>query len=381
MRSYRLFAALAATTVLVGCSSLDALNPFSTPAPKMAPLPEFKAAATLSPVWSAKIGDAEIYHFEPAIIDGEVIAAAADGDVARFGGGQARWRVRIADGLTAGVGADAALAVVVNGQGEVIALDATSGTERWRGKVNAEVLSAPGVASDFVVVRSSDNRVFGLDRKDGKLLWTYRRTTPALTLRNQSGMLIENNVAVLGFPGGKLAAFDLNNGGLIWELSVALPAGATELERIADVVGDPVLHRQTLCAAAFQGRVSCFDVTNGKTLWSRPLSARGGISRDVRQVYVTEDVDAVTALDAFSGASMWRQDQLVRRQLSAPLAVEAGVVVGDAEGYVHLLGRDNGAFIGRAATDGSAIIAAPRAAGEQVVVQTRAGGIHVFQPR
>ncbi|TVO62930.1 outer membrane protein assembly factor BamB [Denitromonas ohlonensis] len=381
MRSFRLFTALAATSLLVGCSSLDALNPFSTPAPKMAPLPEFKASATLSPVWSAKIGEADIYRFEPAVLDSEVIAAGAAGDVARFSGGQTRWRVRVDGGLTAGVGADADLAVVANGAGEVVALDASSGAERWRAKVNAEVLAAPGVAKDFVVVRSSDNRVFGLDRKDGAIKWTYRRTTPALTLRNPSGMLLENNVAVLGFPGGKLAALDLNNGGLIWELSVALPAGATELERIADVVGDPVLHRQTLCAAAFQGRVSCFDVTNGKTLWSRPVSARGGMSRDVRQVYVTEDTDAVAALDAFSGASMWRQDQLVRRVLTAPLATSAGVVVGDTEGYVHLLSLENGAFIGRTQADSSGVSVAPRALGELVLVQTRAGGIHVFQPR
>lgn len=381
MRPFRLIAALAATSLLVGCSSLDALNPFSTPAPKMAPLPQFKPAATLTPAWSAKVGEADIYRFEPAVVDGDVIAAGANGEVARLGGGQARWRVRIDGGVTAGVGADAALAVVADGRGEVIALDAASGSERWRSKVNAEVLAAPGVAKDFVVVRSSDNRVFGLDRKDGKVLWTYKRTTPALTLRNPSGMLIENNVAVLGFPGGKLAALDLKNGGLIWELSVALPAGATELERIADVVGDPVLHRQTLCAATFQGRVSCFDITNGKTLWSRPISARGGISRDVRQVYVTEDADAVTALDAFSGASMWRQDQLTRRGLSAPLAVEAGVVVGDAEGYVHLLSRENGAFIARAQADGSGIAVAPRLVGELVVVQTRAGGVFAFQPR
>ncbi|HPR06112.1 MAG TPA: outer membrane protein assembly factor BamB, partial [Denitromonas sp.] len=83
MRSFRLLTALATTALLVGCSSLDVLNPFSTPAPKMAPLPEFKPSASLTPVWSAKIGEAEIYRFEPAVIDADVIAAGAAGDVAR----------------------------------------------------------------------------------------------------------------------------------------------------------------------------------------------------------------------------------------------------------------------------------------------------------
>ena len=378
-RVLALIPAFAAALLLPACASL---NPFADDTPKMAPLPAFQASASLATRWSASIGEAGVYLFEPAVVGDDVLAAAEAGDVARFGGaGQTRWRVHIEGGLTAGVGADARLAVVANRLGQVIALDADSGAEQWRSAVNAEVLSTPALARDFVIVRSSDNRLFGLDRKDGTLRWTYRRTTPPLTLRNQSGMLVEENVAVTGFPGGKLAAFNLANGGLIWELTVTVPTGATELERIADVVGAPVLHRQNLCAATFQGRVACFDVSNGKMIWSRPVSSSNGISRDARQVYVTEDGDAVSALDAFSGASMWRQSALARRGLSAPLATAAGVVVGDSEGYLHLLSRDTGAFIGRAETDGSAIVVAPRAKGDAVLVQTRGGRVLVLEPR
>ena len=244
--------------LLSACSSL---NPFSSSAPKMAPLPELRDATPVTTLWSAQVGDADIYRFSPAVVEGQVIAAGHDGVVARFAaGGQASWRVRLDDRLTAGVGADAGLAVVANERGEVIALDADSGEERWRGSVNAEVLAPPALARDFVIVRSSDNRLFGLDRKDGKVQWTYQRTTPPLTLRNQSGMLVEENVAVTGFPGGKLAAFNLTNGGLIWELTVALPKGATELERIADVVGAPVIYRQNLCPVSISATGGWYGV-------------------------------------------------------------------------------------------------------------------------
>jgi outer membrane protein assembly factor BamB len=368
-----------AALALSACSSL---NPFSDSGPKMAPLPEFSASVTLSTRWSARVDEAGIYRFEPAVVDNEVFAAGSAGEVARFGDtGQARWRTELKDTLTAGVGADDALAVVANARGEVIALDGATGTERWRTPVNAEILATPAVAKDFIVVRSSDNRLFGLDRQSGELKWTYKRSTPPLTLRSQAGMLLDQNVAVTGFPGGKLAAINLTNGGLIWELTVALPEGTTELERIADVTGMPVLYRQNLCAATFQGRVSCFDITNGKTAWSRPISSSEGIDRDGRQVYVTEADDAVSALDAFSGASMWRQAKLSLRQLSAPVVTEAGVVVGDVEGYVHVLSRETGAFVGRADTDGGAIRVVPRRLGDAVVVQTAEGRVHVFDLR
>ena len=371
--------ALMAVLSLPACSSL---NPFASSGPEMAPLPQITPTVSFTTRWSARVGEAGGYRFEPAIVGNEIVAAGADGDVARFGdNGQPRWRVTVDGGLAAGVGADDALAVVANGRGEVIALDGASGAERWRTAVNAEILAVPAMARDFVVARSSDDRLFGLDRASGEIKWTYKRTTPALTLRTQSGMLIDQNVAVTGFPGGKLAAINLNNGTLIWELTVAYPEGSTELERIADVTGVPVLHRQNLCAATFQGRVSCFDITDGKTIWSRPVSTSVGIARDGRQVYVTEDGDAVSALDAFSGASMWRQDKLALRQLSAPLVTAAGVLVGDVEGHVHVLDPDNGAFVGRGETDGSAVRVAPQALGETVVVQTQAGHVYVFDVR
>ncbi|QID18580.1 outer membrane protein assembly factor BamB [Nitrogeniibacter mangrovi] len=367
---------LVAALTLTACSSL---NPFSSSGPKMTPLTDIQASVTLIPRWSASVGDAGIYRFSPAVVDGEVVAAGAGGEVVRLGdGGQVRWRTDLKGGLTAGVGADPSLAVVANAKGEVIALDGNDGAERWRAAINAEVLAAPAVGRDVVVVRTSDNRLFALDKTSGEVKWTYKRNTPPLTLRSQPGMLIDQNVAVTGFPGGKIAALNLTNGGLIWELTVAYPEGTTEIERIADVTGVPVLYRQNLCAATFQGRVSCFDITNGKTIWSRPISTSVGIDRDARQVYVSEAAGAVSALDAFNGASMWRQGQLGLRQLSAPLVTEAGIVVGDAEGYLHVLDHSTGAFIGRVKTDGSPILTAPQALHDGVLVQTRDGRVSLF---
>ncbi|WP_227818000.1 outer membrane protein assembly factor BamB [Nitrogeniibacter aestuarii] len=375
---FRLLPVVAALA-LGACSSL---NPFSDDGPKMAELRDIQSKVTVSPRWSASLGDAGIYRFNPAVVGNDVVAASAEGVVARFTeAGQERWRTRLEGGLTAGVGADEGLVVVANGKGEIIALDGANGQEKWRKPVNAEVLAEPAVAQDYVVVRTSDNRLFGLDRSTGETVWTYKRVTPPLTLRTQSGMLVDKNVAVTGFPGGKLAALNLNNGGLIWELTVAYPEGTTEIERLADVTGVPVLYRQNLCAATFQGRASCFDITNGKTIWSRPASTSVGIARDARQVYVSETAGAVAALDAFSGASMWRQGDLTNRQLSAPVLTGGGILVGDAEGYVHVLDRSTGAFIGRAQTDGSAIKAAPQPLGDAAVVQTQKGRLYVFDVR
>ena len=59
------------------------------------------------------------------------------------------------------------------------------------------------------------------------------------------------------------------NGAPIWEGIIATPKGATELERITDVLARPlILQNGQLCAIAYQGKISCFNMLRGaETLW------------------------------------------------------------------------------------------------------------------
>lgn len=359
-----------------GCSSL---NPFSSSEPERAPLVKFQPGAELRELWHADVGKAGMYAFHPAAVDGDVIAAAHDGTVARFADGRKVWRIELDDPLSAGVGSDGRLAVVVTTRGEIVALDAATGAEVWRAGAGTEVLAPPAIGDSIVVIRASDSRLIGFNIDDGSRRWVFQRSMPPLSLRSFAGMTVEGNVALVGYPGGKLVAVNLANGGPLWELTVATPRGATELERVADVAGTAVLGQRDICAVAYQGRVTCFDAANGNALWSRDFSSSVGMDRDERLLFVTDDADAVHALDASNGVSVWKQDALKRRGVSRPLAVDGFVAVGDVEGYVHLLERDTGEFAARARTDGGAIVAEPRLldAGS-VVVQTRKGGIYVF---
>lgn len=367
-------AALAAT----GCSSL---NPFSSSGPKPAELVSFQPGVELRPLWSAHIGDAGGYVFQPEVVGDSVYAAAHDGEVARYRDGRAVWSVDVDLPLSAGVGTDGNLVVVVGTRGEAVALDAADGKERWRVPVGAEVLAQPAVSDEVVVLRTSDHRLIALSPEDGARRWVYQRSTPPLALRSFAGVVLESGVALAGFPGGKLAAVSTKNGGELWELTVAMPRGATELERVADVAGTPVLSRRELCAVSYQGRAGCFDVTNGNALWSREFSSSVGMDRDTRFVFLTDDADAVHALDAYSGASVWKQDALRRRAVSRPLAIDGYVAVGDYDGYVHLMRREDGRFAARARAGDGAVTADMRRLGDGFVVQTVEGDLRAFELR
>jgi len=379
----------AALLLLGGCSTIgsavDALNPFAKSTPKIKPteLTPIETKAELRTVWQNSVGGAGEFVFAPAVVDDSVYAAAKDGSLARFDGGRQVWRVSAGQTLSSGVGADDKLVVAGTAKGDVLAFHAADGRPAWQARVSSEVLSAPAVSGDLVVVRSNDARIFGFDAADGRRRWVYQRSTPSLALRSSVGVVATERAIYAGFPGGRLVAIARNNGAALWEATVALPRGATELERIADVASDPVIVGSAICAVAYQGRVACFDLATGSQIWARELSSIAGLDIGGRHLYVSDDKGAIHAFDRDTGATLWKQDKLFMRNVSRPVAIGRRLAVADFQGVVHLLSGDDGAFLARATTDGSAIVAPPRrlAGGDAFVVQTRNGGIYALSSR
>lgn len=368
---------------LVGCASIGESvstgfglwgNKDTTEKP--VPLAEIKPVVTVKAQWQAGVGSAGDYVFTPVLADGSVYAAGHDGHLARFdaAGGQQLWRVETGQKLSSGVGMGEGLVFVATRKGEILAYD-LDGKAAWRARVSSEVLSAPQAAEGVVVVRAADGQIFGLDARDGKRKWVYQRALPALAIRSHAGAVVTRGAVFAGYAGGKLVALSLSNGVLGWEASVAQPRGATELERIADVTSLPVVDGNRICAVAYQGRLACFEILNGNLAWAREISSISGLALDRSYIYLSDARGAVHALDKNSGASIWKQDKLLNRRLSAPVVKGEYVAVADLEGYVHVLAREDGSFAGRAATDGSAIAAAPVLLGQNVLVQTRNGGL------
>src|SRR5882724_4524994 len=313
---------LAGAIFLAGCSG--------APGPKMAELTDLQVSIPVRLLWQASVGTAGDAILSPVLAGGAVYAAAEDGTVARFDAatGQEAWRVKVDHTLSGGVGSDGSLLAVGTFEGEAIALDAATGAVRWR-----------------------------------------------------MGMVAERGNLLTGFAGGKLVSIALANGGVRWEATVALPRGATELERVTDVVGVPVVAEREVCAVAFQGRIGCFDGASGNPLWSREMSSAAGLSLDARYVFVSDDKGAVQALDRGGGATIWKQDRLFLRRLTAPLAMGDVIAVGDVEGYLHFLSRESGAFVGRASTDGNPIRTSLLRLDQGFLVQNQQGNLYAVSLR
>jgi len=365
--------------VLAGCSTLDSINPFASKGSKMAELQPIAATAEARLVWRESVGKSDLYSFTPAVVGSSVYAASKNGTVVRIDDGKLVWKIRVDQELSGGVGADGSIVVVGSPKGDVLAFSVADGKPLWTAKASSEILAPPAVGEGIVVVRGGDNRLTAYDTTDGKRKWTYQRPTPTLSLRATASPVIEGKYVFAGFPGGKLIAVSTANGASLWEGTVAVPKGSSELDRVADIVSVPVISGRTICAVAFQGRVACFDLGNGNLVWARDMSSAVGLAIDARYLYVTDDKGAVYALDMASGASLWKQDKLFMRRVTAPLPRRDLIAIADAEGFVHFLNREDGSFVARLATDGSPVVAPLQALGSDLLVQTSKGGIFAIE--
>lgn len=377
MKTRLIVAALA--LALSGCSTVGGWFGHGADKPKPAELVEFKPTASLTEAWKAEAGDTGGYLLRPQA-EGDDVYAAGGRRVVRIAvsNGNTVWKTDADAKLSAGAGAGDGVVLAGSSRGGLLALDQASGKKRWETALSSEVTGQLLVAGDSVIVRTGDGRVQSLAVADGNRKWLYTRNLPVLSLRGSGGMVLRDGVLYAGFPGGKLVALDAANGAQLWEAAVAQPHGATELERVADVMGNPVVDARQVCAVAYQGRVACFDRRSGELLWAHDTSSNTGLAMDDRNVYVTDDKDAVTAYDKTSGRAGWRQDKLANRTVTAPLALGAWVVVADGEGYVHVLSADDGSFVARAKVD-SGVPAAPVDIGPGFAVQTTKGSVVAFR--
>jgi outer membrane protein assembly factor BamB len=347
-----------------------------------APLPEFQPSVTVATSWRLSLGSGRGTFLQPAVTDNGIYAASAAGTVQRVdpASGSVVWRTEVQSRLVAGVGADGFAVAVTTPRGEVITLDA-DGRERWRAQVNSDVISPPLVGRGLVIVRSTDQRVSAFEADTGKRRWIYVRQVPPLTLRASTELAFAGDNVLAGFPGGRLVAIALANGAARWESSVSEPRGTTEVERLADVLGPLVVDAGQVCAASFQGRVTCADAGSGTLRWTRDLSAGAGVARDARGVYAVDAGSQLHAFAADNGASLWRNERLANRALTTPLALAGVVAVGDLAGYVHFLTAAEGSFAARVQVDSSAITARPLAWGDGAVVLTSDGTLALLTPR
>jgi hypothetical protein len=192
--------------------------------------------------------------------------------------------------------------------------------------------------------------------------------------------VLVKGLAIVGFDSGNLVALEIASGKVAWEANIAPPRGRSEFERMVDIDAEPLVEGDTLYIAAFQHGVIAVSLSTGRAEWTKDLSSYAGVAADSDNLYLSDDKGRVWALDRMSGRAVWKQEQLQARAVTAPAVVDDYVVVGDLEGYLHWLHKEDGQFVARVRVDSSALIASPFAVHDKLFAYSSAGTLSAFKP-
>mgnify|MGYP001822673869 FL=1 len=351
-----------------------------------AELIEFETTLAIKKLWSVKVGkDAEALRvaLRPVGDGARVYAASYDGNVVAVDpeNGKAVWRNKLDIDLASGPGVGEGVVAVVAVDGFLIALNKSDGTELWRTFISGESLAAPLVVDDYIVVQTVDNRVSALSIFDGTERWSVEQETPALTMRGTTSPVNAGGTVVTGFDNGRVVAIDLDSGDVLWESLLSPPSGRSDLDRLADIDGDIAVVGQDIYASGYHGRVASFAAESGQVLWDRDLSSFEGVTADWNYVYSTLETGELVALNRRTGAEIWRQGALLRREPTVPVSFRDTVVVGDLDGYLHFFSVLSGEPVARVRAGNKAIIETPLVVAETLLVQSDDGTVSAWVVR
>lgn len=381
----RLSVAMACVIALGGCSTVKGWFTSDKAKPnKPAALTDITPTVEVSKIWSASAGKGEGRigaRQGPVVADGRVYAAAVKGGVRALDlqTGKTVWHYETKVRLSGGPGVGDGLVVAGGLEGDVIALDAATGEQKWTAKIPSEIVAAPTIGQGSVYVHSADGRITSFDAATGERRWFWTHDVPPLTLRGNDGVVLGPGFVFVGNDDGSVSALSAADGRTLWNVPVGQPEGRTELDRMADVDGTPLLDGSTLFATSFKKQTLAIDAPSGRPMWS---AAQGGVGRlglASDRLVVADPTGSVYAIDKSSGASLWQQPALARRSLTGAVVQGDYAVVGDYDGYLHWLKLDNGEFAGRARVSGKALRGTPVVSDGVLVAQDVNGEVAAFR--
>lgn len=377
MQGLRIALALVTLAAFAACSKDKAVDP-------PAELVKFEPSVSVARAWSAGTRDGDDVlrlGLRPALAGGRVYVAGHGGDVQALdlATGRAVWRTVTKFNFAGGPAAGEGLVAVGTSAGEVVAFDAETGAQRWRAAVGGEVLAPPAIAGGLVIARTVSGFLHGLRAADGSAAWEYEQPVPRLSLRGNGPPVVSGDMVLAGFDNGKVVALSLAEGELLWTATVAPPHGRTEIERLVDIDSPVRVLGQDVYVAGFQGRVAMLARESGQIWWGRELSSHRGLAADEEHLYLTTSDSVVMALRRRDGTEIWRQDQLLRRGVTAPAIAGDTLVVADFDGWLHWLDATSGRLVGRAKAGGGRISNAPVSADGLTLVQTDSGDVQAWR--
>jgi len=345
--------AILASLFLLACSNQDTKSEDVVDQIEAGPaeLVDFNEKVDVDVVWRRSVGKGSgtrNIRLRPAVSGENVYMADYNGQLwgLELESGDEIWSQTFDQKITSGVVVAENNLYIATQDGLLHSIVKDTGEVQWSQQLSSESIAPATVDATQVYIRTIDGHITAFERSSGKQNWTYEAALPVLTVHGTGSPVLLQSLVITGFANGKLVALDRELGIPRWNKRLAIPQGRSELERLVDLDGTPIVDEGIVYATAYHGKLSAIGY-DGKTQWETELSSYFGPALGLGNLYITRDDDHVQAYDQVNGASVWSQSALQGRFLNQPVKHDNYIVVADFEGYVHVLAQVDGEMVGR----------------------------------
>ena len=380
-RKYKITCALTVLTLaLAGCAG----KTNKVPEVKPNPLPKLTQAKTLVPVFSTSVAStdaADPLRLRLDADNGVVFAIDPKGEVSAFKGKQRLWQKKVSkDNLSSGVEAAEGLVVVGNQKGQLFALDQQTGEQKWTAQLTGALLAPSLIHAGRVISVSNDGTVYAHEIATGAQVWTYNLPNVQFSLRGMAApVALDARNVLIASSNAYIYALDALSGVPKLQRRVAVSDGRSDIQRLVDIDGEPVVAGQFVVTTSYQGQVTVLDLASQQVVWSEDASSIQRPEVVGNGVFVAQTDGKIKAFEITSGQPLWENDQLLNRKLSNPVMLGTDLVVGDLDGVLHLIDPRTGQITGRSKTSGE--VRSLRVIDNQLYVSTRKCALSIWQNR
>ena len=310
-------------------------------------------------VWKRSFnGKNDLGSFIPSFYSGEMIVADPEGNLISMNpsSGKVNWNIDLKRDLSAGTASGFGKIVVSDTDGFLVAIDTDSKETLWEKNIGGEILSNGVISASLVLIKNSVGELVALDSSTGDVKWSFRSQLPALTVRGTGEPIIENGIVFSTFDNGRLAAFQLETGYFLWDGPISFLEGTSELENLIDSDSSPVIAQSLIFATNYQGRLTAFDIAQKRPVWNAEASSFHSPIIGNNMLMVVQDDGSILSFSMTNLSPSWNSKEYLRRELSNGLIHKNLMLVGDVEGYVHIIDPLNGITVGRKKVSGNPIM-------------------------
>jgi outer membrane protein assembly factor BamB len=271
----------------------------------------------LTQAWRADVGTGGGYRrilmAQPVVSGGTVFTMDSDAEVSAFtlADGKRLWRVDTkpkdndSTNVGGGIGVDGSTLYAVNGLGQVVALDVTSGQEKWRTEIGVPGRSAPMIADGRVFLTTIDDRLFAFTAADGRQLWTHRAAEPVTAMLGQPAPAYHRGLVIAGFGSGELAAMRAESGTVVWTDGLGASRGRASGGEFLSIRAAPVIANGLVYAISMGGLLVCNDVPTGRRVWERQVAGEDTFTIAGDWMFVISAQQEIAAVNSTDGRIAW----------------------------------------------------------------------------